>query len=335
MSHTDQLFGAERFVHKDSRYLGRAPWVHQPLSAMNVQEGRSGRHTSRNSSALSLGRKASSVLVVGVLLIMARFSIPVQAPISTATSVLSEILCDYHDISGLYFRLMAAAACKILLNPPISSFRISYPSFDGRVLFSSKFTPNYASNGNGASIIKQLTSPTHNLPPPSWLTRLRSFTFGLELNRPDINRPHVILEDNLVEGECWEFTGSYGQVGIRLSRPISVSQCVFDSPSPSTLSLSSFSRTPLNMSVWAFINEPGELMGHSVTGTTSPPERAGKQKTLLTRVDYQPSAGNTRQYFRSVDSPFQTTDEIMLEVHKNHGGGTTCIYWIGIYGTEP
>src|SRR6188768_2980944 len=96
--------------------------------------------------------------------------------------------------------------------------------------FTSATLRNFASQGGGAQIIPELTSPTHSLPPPSWIAWVRHqiFNGGYDMDNLHILRPSVVLEDRLSDGACWQFSGNQGQVAVRLAEIIEISHVTVD-----------------------------------------------------------------------------------------------------------
>lgn len=362
----DPRFAAERFILKDSKIIEGAPWLQRPTKTRGClhrngiwHENYRSRPNRRSTMCLKVSyldfgiqkqqlisiTKWLTFLLIGLgvsVLVDLTGSLSTLGFLSSVVPVVSDNLCGYPTWSNAYIGIAMATTCKLLFSSPTISFLLKLPQPD--IFYPntnpSLNSPNYASSGSGAVILKEFTSPTHNLPPPSWLAKLRSMLFGLDFNRLDINRPFVILEDNLQEGECWEFSGPAGQVGIRLSKPIRLSGCAFDSPAPHILSNSSFSRTPYNMTLWAVMDE-------SVVGKFSPLERllldsssgskgtrVGKTLTPILTIAFDPQRYKTKQVFIPAQGIAQAieVEDVILEVHGNHGGKTTCIYWIGVYG---
>ena len=141
----------------------------------------------------------------------------------------------------------------------------------------------------------------------------------------------MILEDNLKEGDCWEFSGSTGQIGIRLSSPIWVTHCAVDSPAPSKLSSRNFARNPLNMTLWGLFDHVPDSIPQKTFSTHG--HQARKSGVALVDIEYRPSEGKTHHTFRS-RRVHKAVEEVVIEIQGNHGGSTTCIYWIAVYGNQ-
>jgi len=199
---------------------------------------------------------------------------------------------------------------------------------------------NFASQGGGARVISELTSPTHNIPSPSWFTWTynKVFNNGYDLDHLDIPRPSVVLEDQLHIGECWEFSGDRGQVGIRLAEVIEVSHITVDYIPPALISEDGVRRAPKNISLWGLAND--DLIQNRDSRNASTffvsdyvPAMAlsNNNFVLLARVRYDVFNSGVTQRFVVESSPL-TTDVVVVLFENNEGSNTTCIYGIGIHG---
>ncbi|KAJ8457250.1 hypothetical protein ONZ45_g18386 [Pleurotus djamor] len=81
---------------------------------------------------------------------------------------------------------------------------------------------NYATRDTGAQTIPDITSPTRGLSPPSFLLSAFTFVTGYDFEQESIKLPVEALYEELAPGQCWEFSGSRGQLGIILSRTTTV-----------------------------------------------------------------------------------------------------------------
>lgn len=194
---------------------------------------------------------------------------------------------------------------------------------------------NYASSGAGATIISELTSSTHGIPKSSFLGY---FTNPLD-RKIHIPPPFVILEDRISDGDCWRISGDTGQVGVRLSAPITVSHITFDYVSSTLLAPSAVAAAPRNMSLWVFVDDIPQFKSlakddRKITSEFVARGTFRKAGVFIRIVDlqYNVSLDVSRQRFpvqRHLSAPSQ---DVVLRVENNGGGDTTCIYWVGIHG---
>lgn len=111
---------------------------------------------------------------------------------------------------------------------------------------------NFASRGGGASIIPDFTSETYGRTACSG-SQIAMVICNLQ-NNYYINPPSVVLEEDITEGECWEFLGERVQITINLTESVKISHISIGHPSPHLLSPHSCLRAPRAISVWAFVN---------------------------------------------------------------------------------
>ena len=101
---------------------------------------------------------------------------------------------------------------------------------DAAVSRSSKDTiarPDFALYSAGAQLIPSLTSETYEIRPSglrSQLVGLLTGGSGYAIGRPPVTALH---HENHV-GHCWPFPGTQGQIGVRLSAPVRISDVTID-----------------------------------------------------------------------------------------------------------
>lgn len=209
---------------------------------------------------------------------------------------------------------------------------------------------NYASSSGGASIVTEFTSQTHGRTPCSG-SKSEIWACNLEKNA-HINSPAVILEDGLVNGECWEFSGEKGQVAINLTEPVVITHISLDRPAQGARS-----RAPKNLTLWALVNNRDQHSGDQGTVPSELPRSAlrvrpeshSRVQNLLDFLPLYPSdtasfvqilsfeydvnkAAVSGQSFFIQDTQIKV-QTVLLKVDGNFGGETTCLPPVGIYST--
>jgi hypothetical protein len=206
---------------------------------------------------------------------------------------------------------------------------------------------NFASWGAGARIIPHFTSPTHALPTQSWLGIVRSSIAGYDVEHLEINCPNTLLEDNIDQGQCLEFSGSRGQVGIRLSEQITISHVSVKYPSPLILTSSELAKAPRNISIWGLLDADSPLPVF-----IHPTDKHVASAFVLDEYQCDPTPSSSSLFVWLVDIQYNVTEAdqwqtfavkpiiagarnigtVVVNVESNEGAETTCLYWIGIHG---
>lgn len=204
---------------------------------------------------------------------------------------------------------------------------------------------NYALHGGGAIILPELTSPTFRLSPPTLTSQFLKWFRGLDLQDSNINLPIVILEDNVAVGECWEFEGGYGYVGIQLPERVLISHVSLNYVDPALISIQSMARAPSTITLWGVVKSddvnkdiPADVETRSFLDfsgwdewSVDVPDRF----IPLAHLNYNISSSSLLQHFPiSVDDRLRnmTFHAILLEITSNWGSNTTCLYFVGIHG---
>jgi hypothetical protein len=205
---------------------------------------------------------------------------------------------------------------------------------------------NFALHRNGAIVIPELTSTTHNLPQHtihSWiLQQLRGFDTFHEY----VNLPYVVLEDDVSVGQCWEFAGSTGTIGIRLPEAIQLSEVIIRHIQPAMVSPGTLGQAPRDVVLWGRIgsNQMKSLDGYEgyirSAAEMSFPRfsahyRTDDQFLRLSLMRYDVSALTTIQKFslsHEISALGLFFQILVFEVRSNWGSPTTCLYHFGIHG---
>lgn len=206
--------------------------------------------------------------------------------------------------------------------------------------------PNYASRERGAFIIPELTSPTHGLPPPTFRGRFIQRITGYIWDHPNIIRPSILLDEGLVNGECWEFPAVDGRVAVHLSEMITVSHISLNYVPANQLSPYAIPRTPRNVSIWGLLQHVDETLLYRINKENDLREA----KSFLAAGYSLPSFVNSTTHFvRLADIYYESSSSltwqqfptlayippvqiVILLFETNQGANTTCIYTIGIHG---
>ena len=200
---------------------------------------------------------------------------------------------------------------------------------------------NFASKGEGAKIIQDFTSETHGIPRETINTWLLRKLRGFDVNRIHINPPTVVLEKTLDLGECWEFTGASGQIGISFARPIKLANVTIYQ-ARGIVSAKENGRTPRDIVLWGQTNTPGNFSSGILENRTmekffGPGIRSPQLGTHLRLAEMEYAQVSKAQTFKlsqaaeNVDASFEG---VVVQVLSNWGAPTTCLYHIGVQGVD-
>lgn len=195
----------------------------------------------------------------------------------------------------------------------------------------------------GAFILPDFTSQTHNLPRRSIGSSFRSWLSGFDLNNADVVLPIAVLEAGMRVGDCWEFTGEVGQIGIRLSDAVQISDVTLDHIHPSAIGQHLSKRAPREFTLWGLVRDesqpsPSDLplaAAFSTTGNVPPSVGRTNHFTPLMEAQYDIAAPLLHQNFvlpNGSNARDNWYDTLILKVNSNWGANTTCIYHFGVYG---
>ena len=108
--------------------------------------------------------------------------------------------------------------------------------------------PDFALESAGARIVHHLTSDTYQTAGGLLSTVLR---WG---GPPAVKPPNVILEPNVVRGNCWPFRGNHGQATVRLSETILPGNFTLEHSPPSVNP--KVSSAPRDFEIWVCAQSP-------------------------------------------------------------------------------
>ncbi|KAL0945371.1 hypothetical protein HGRIS_000869 [Hohenbuehelia grisea] len=195
---------------------------------------------------------------------------------------------------------------------------------------------NFALHGDGARIISAFTSPSHDS------SGRRSALRQLLCDFPELNPPEVILEDDVHVGECFEFQGSYGQIGISLPEPVHISSVSLEHVSPTMVSSGRARQAPKEIEVWASLERGAVLdsrwsvrSAHSfhISSSHSLPANATPSFVRAAQLEFDLFGVPLRQQFHVTEVlPACAVRHIIIVVRSNWGSDSTCLYHVGVYG---
>jgi len=277
------------------------------------------------------------ILIIALLLSPTVMQTISSYEISPALKYVSQVVCDYDPTTYLHH------VCDLVV-----FIAPSGSSTEAVVALSPIVHPsprrNFASYWGGAVILKEYTSLTYGMKPCTpWPFVVRA----CELENMEINSPNVALEESIEEGNCWEFSGSSGQLAFNLSEPAFITDIALDYAHPSLLSRLAYNKMPQNMSVWIFVDEVDHL-NMEISQLVALPAvlfltgghqgRLRKPSGMFIRIaqfEYSVTSDSspTKQYFNVFNgAPKILSQTVVLKVEGNLGAPTTCLYWVGIFG---
>lgn len=193
---------------------------------------------------------------------------------------------------------------------------------------------DYALRGAGAFIITELTSSTAR-------ESRRTFPDGLDHSLTAMT-PIVVIEDSLVSGDCWAFSGHTGHVAMFFSMPINITDMTVHYP----YSLPPVARlqAPRNITLWGL--EKPEDARKTFTHSES-----RQVSTFLTAQRLSHGYMDTSDHFSPLlTAEYQITPPyygvqrfkrsrygnalyrvVVIEVTSNWGADSTCLYHFGIH----
>ncbi|CAO1627157.1 unnamed protein product [Sympodiomycopsis kandeliae] len=119
--------------------------------------------------------------------------------------------------------------------------------------------PDYALFSAGGRIIPSLTSPTYEFSHPKGPVKKKYLPWTSTAVETYSGRTpvHALHPDNS-PGMCWSFKGSIGQLGIRLSKPIVISDISIDHPSLSILPEGGGDTAPREISISGYLESDSD-----------------------------------------------------------------------------
>ncbi|XP_030240911.1 SUN domain-containing protein 3 [Drosophila navojoa] len=159
---------------------------------------------------------------------------------------------------------------------------------------------NYASEELGARIISALAKPIAD-------SNLLMMLLGLEFST---NPPINMLRPSLMPGSCFGFRGSQAAITLHLAKTIYVEQI-------------SLTHIPKEMTPSECVdNAPKDFEVYGVTPK--------KNKELLGKWRFKNDPNErTENYIINNNCPFRS---LLFEFLSNHGGNSTCIYRVEVFG---
>jgi hypothetical protein len=205
---------------------------------------------------------------------------------------------------------------------------------------------NFASKEKGALIISEFTSPTHTLPPLTTFPWLILHFTGYMIHRLGVRRPRILLDEHVVDGDCWEFSAIDGRVGIQLAERITISHISLNYIPAGQLSPYAATKVPQDISIWGLIQDtialriiPEEIpvlkADYFLQKGSRLPLFVNSSSHFIQLARFRYDASSTPwQQFSVSQSAAQVSDTqtIIAAFETNKGANTTCIYTIGIHG---
>lgn len=197
----------------------------------------------------------------------------------------------------------------------------------------------------GATIITSLSSRTtlKQSATPLW----SSLPFSMQRRPVEITSkiPAIVLESQLMLGDCWEFQGSQGHLAIRLPRPSKLTALSIHYFPFHELSPQGQLQAPRTIVLWGLVRSPkAELVSRF-------PESRQPSGAFLRRGHVLPdgiepgdvfvpvanATFNVKLSLRKQIVDFENAahflfDVIVVEVKDNWGGDSTCMYHVGVHG---
>lgn len=192
---------------------------------------------------------------------------------------------------------------------------------------------DYALRGAGAFIIRELTSPTIG----------DTAIPGRFDQSMAVMTPIVVIEDSLVSGDCWEFSGSTGHVAMFFAIPINITDMTVHYPR----SLPPLARlqAPRDITLWGLETTQNPMKTHQYP-------RSRQAATFLTAGTLSHSYMDVSDYFSPIlTAEFKASHPhygvqrftrssygeslyrvVVIEITSNWGADSTCVYHVGVHG---
>ncbi len=206
---------------------------------------------------------------------------------------------------------------------------------------------NIALFGGGARVDPLLTSATYDprehgpylLDAFRWI---RDTMLGVEFSRLHLSRPRDALSENMELGKCWEIEGSMGHLAVQLPDVVAVTDVSVDHVPPHLLSRADVGRAPKGITIWALVNdttarrfpESRSPALFAANFRTPSPIRLTDRFVKLKEFAFDIHSSLHHQFFAVDPSASDVqTSLVVVEINSNHGSNTTCLYYVGVYGT--
>ncbi|KAJ2912339.1 hypothetical protein MD484_g8071, partial [Candolleomyces efflorescens] len=324
----------------------RPAWIEAPCKPDNPNLTKYPAHTTHHKSQLQVALRVAVAVVLGLVNV-------VNIWIAASDLIHRGCSSDMSGSSSLVAQLCQTDIVKSFPNPRSGLFSPqSLPSnqWAGNIDVQLRRINNVLGlnfdldrdvslRGAGAAILPEFTTQTATTGQGQFAGQ---GTDGVRL-------PIVVIEELLVLGDCWEFAGHRGTVGIRLSEPVNITSLSVHYISPNRLSQTSRQKAPKSLTLWGLVKQPGsiELMNPSLLyrspSTFTPPgfpsHPYGSDIFIpLIHAEYDLNSNEPVQTFEpsgTQDDHEQSLlyDTVIVEVTGNWGANSTCLYHLGIHGS--
>jgi hypothetical protein len=193
---------------------------------------------------------------------------------------------------------------------------------------------NHVSAAHAAQVLFPFTTPHKNR---GWKSAIQK-SLMRSPNSIAENSPALVLNEKLGVGDCWEFSGSRGHLGLSLSQNTTVSAFSLDYPHPDSALATSIGKAPRTVVFWALFpsatpsKDPSRPISHFLHATSLPPNTHMTDRFFaLYNGTFNPTLLPTRQYFPLTPPIGVMAQIIVVEVLSNWGSSSTCVYYVGIH----
>ncbi|KAJ3566229.1 hypothetical protein NP233_g7128 [Leucocoprinus birnbaumii] len=252
----------------------------------------------------------------------------------TIVLVLGPYLLCYPHSSQLLSHSLAEFCAKPSL--PFISFIAYNTSGAGHDIRRSR---NYAHFLDGARVLPEVTSITYRTTSNDWLSKesdLRGHTHR--------NPPYILSNELFEVGDCWEFSGDQGVLGVFLAEPTSIKSVGIGHVHPDLVSHTSASKSPRKFRLWASHKDqiviPSNYTSKSAFEfskkshfSSSSFIKAGETFVSLLDFEFNPRFESPFQEFPLIHDSWSSDLKfraVILEVVENWGGERTCLYHFSI-----
>ncbi|KAK3805158.1 MAG: UNC-like C-terminal-domain-containing protein [Benniella sp.] len=195
--------------------------------------------------------------------------------------------------------------------------------------------PDFALSGAGGEIIPHLTFPDFKVQAEPRLLGRLGLMYLFPANIHVEERAVKVIQPEVHPGACWAMRGSHGQIGIRLARPIIVTEVTIEHGDPRTTL--HHGTAPREMEVWGLTSSRREK--HRKVKEGDAPEQGA---SLLTSIEYKyvESQGRRPKLVQTFPIPLAKQNGpstgVVVRINSNWGHPDfTCIYRIRVHGYDP
>lgn len=216
---------------------------------------------------------------------------------------------------------------------------------------------DYALFSGGARVIPHLTSRNYE----EWPSKGYQKLWGMLTHRNVIrsNKAEVVLSPNVNVGECWCFSGSRGQIAIRLSRSIVITHVIYTHIGRE-VAIDPISSAPKEFELWGLIDnednndnihndnkdiyvykDDGNNKNHGMDDSTFPIQNSKRHEyeylkdfnLFLGKYEYD-LGKRPAQSFRIPEN--HRVRAILMKILNNHENPKfTCLYRLQVHGDLP